>query len=157
MISKLLRSIRSEILSNEEIKTCLIYSNKREDVIAPAVFLETSGYSAGNDPATSELALTINIEARVVVDSLIEDAEIRCQELAAAIASAIHLNSFGCEVSSAKVASIARDYFKPDFDPYVCYLIEWSHEFHVGKNIWNDPGVPPHILHINQEVMNEYR
>lgn len=150
MIAKLLQNIRTEILNNEVIKTCLLYSKGREEIIAPAVFLEVGGYSAGNDPATGELALTVNIEARVVIDSLTEDAEIRCQELAAAIASAIHLNSFGCEVSPAKITGITRDYFKPDFDPYICYLIEWSHEFHVGENIWNELGIPPHKITIGE-------
>ncbi|MBR1734619.1 MAG: hypothetical protein IJ730_04125 [Alphaproteobacteria bacterium] len=148
MIEKLLRSIRGTILNHGLIKTCLLYSKGREEVIAPAIFLEIGSYSAGSDPATGELSLTVNIEARVVIDSLTEDAEIKCQELAAAIASAIHLNSFGCEVSPAKVTSISRDYFKPDFDPYVCYLIEWNHELHIGENIWSESGIPPHKITI---------
>ncbi len=152
MIAELLQNIRHEILNNDAIKTCLIYSKGREEIVAPAVFLEVGGYSAGNDPATGEFSLVANIEARVVVDSLTENAEIRCQELAAAIARVVHLNSFSCEVSPAKVTGITRDYFKPDFDPYVCYLIEWAHELHVGENIWNDVGIPPHKIIIGESA-----
>jgi hypothetical protein len=144
-----LQNIRNEILSSPNFASCLIYPNACGEILAPAVFLEIASYSAGNDPATGELSLVANIEARVVLDSTIENAEIVCQLLACEIASIAHLNSFGCNISPAKVTRITRDFFKPDFDMYVCWLVEWSHEMHVGDSVWLEKGVPPHILHIN--------
>jgi hypothetical protein len=136
----------------------LIYPNARGAIIAPAVFLEIASYGIGNDPATGQLSLVANIEARVVVDSTIEadssgNAEIVCQSLACEIANIAHLNSFGCEISPAKISGISRDFFKPDFDMYICWLVEWGHEFHVGNSIFKELGVPPHILHVGgQEI-----
>jgi len=151
----LLESIKTELLKIKDIQSCLIYPNSRTEVVAPAVFLEIASYQAGDDPATGELSLVANVEARVVVDSLIENANIVCQSLAYEVANVAHLNSFGCEVSPAKVSGITRDYFKPDFDPYVCWLVEWTHEFHVGENVWKESGISPHIININNEVVNE--
>lgn len=146
MIKNLLSNIKNAILNDENFRSCLIYPSARGEVIAPAVFLEVASYSVGDDPATDELSLVANIEARVVVDSVSENAELACQNLACEIANIAHLNSFGCEVSPAKISGISRDAFKPDFDPYICWLVEWSHEFHVGANVWNEIGVPPHTI-----------
>ena len=146
MIKNLLLNIKNAILNDENFRSCLIYPNARGEVVAPAVFLEVASYSVGEDPATDELSLVANIEARVVVDSVSENAELACQNLACEIANIAHLNSFGCEVSPAKISGISRDAFKPDFDPYICWLVEWSHEFHVGANVWNEIGVPPHTI-----------
>ena len=154
MIEDLLTAIRNAILADENFRSCLIYPDARSNVIAPAVFLEVANYSTGNDPATGELSLIANIEARVVVDSISENAELVCQSLACRITNIAHLNSFGCEVSPAKISSISRDSFKPDFDPYICWLVEWSHEFHCGESVWLENGVPPHLLHINRELVN---
>jgi hypothetical protein len=146
-----LQNIRSEILSSPNIQSCLIYPNPRGEITAPAVFLEIASYYAGDDPATGELSLVANVEARVVVDSTIEDAEVVCQLLACEIANIAHLNSFGCEISPAKITGITRDFFKPEFDMYICWLVEWQYEFHVGSSVFAEIGVPPHILHVNSE------
>jgi hypothetical protein len=146
-----LQNIRTEILNSPNIQSCLIYPNPRGEIIAPAVFLEIASYSGGNDPATGELALIANVEARVVVDSTIEDAEVVCQSLACEIANIAHLNSFGCEISPGKVGGITRDFFKPEFDMYLCWLVEWTHELHYGLSVFDEIGVPPHVLHVNRE------
>jgi hypothetical protein len=146
-----LKNIRSEILNNKNIASCLIYPNARGEILAPAVFLEIASYGIGNDPATGELALIANVEARIVVDSTVEDAEIVCQSLACEIANLAHLNSFGCNISPAKVTGITRDFFKPEFDMYLCWLVEWQHEIHCGTSVWLENGVPPHVLHVGGE------
>ena len=151
MIEDLLTAIKNAILADKNFRSCLIYPSARGDVIAPAVFLEVANYSTGNDPATGELSLIANIEARVVIDSISENAELVCQNLACKIASIAHLNSFGCKVSPAKISGISKDSFKPDFDPYICWLVEWSHEFHVGESVWKEDGVRPHILVIGMK------
>ena len=151
MIEDLLTAIKNTILVDESFKSCLIYPNARGDIVAPTVFLEVANYSTGNDPATGELSLIANIEARVVVDSISENAELVCQNLACQIANIAHLNSFGCKVSPAKISGISRDSFKPDFDPYICWLVEWSHEFHRGESVWKEDGVRPHILIIGMK------
>lgn len=151
MIEDLLTAIKNAILADESFKSCLIYPNARGDIVAPAVFLEVANYSTGNDPATGELSLIANIEARVVIDSISENAELVCQSLACQIANIAHLNSFGCKVSPAKISGISRDSFKPDFDPYICWLVEWSQELHVGESVWKEDGIRPHILIIGMK------
>lgn len=133
MIKYLLNNIKSAILADENFKSCLIYPNARCDVIAPAVFLEISNYFPGDDPATGELSLIANVEVRVMVDTVSEESELACQSLAHAVAHLAHLNPFGCNVSPAKIIGISRDAFKPEFDAYICWLIEWQHEFHIGQ------------------------
>lgn len=154
-IKTLLSNISQELYKrNKSIASCHVYPGPRCDAVAPAVFLEAASYSAGDDPATSELALIVNIEARVVIDSVDADAELNCQSLACDIARIAHLNSFGCPVSPAKVNSVTRDAFKPEFDAYICWLVEWSHEFHLGESVWLDPGITPHVLRIEKGVVN---
>lgn len=151
----LLNNIRTQILCEfQDVQSCFIYPNAREKIIAPAVFLEVANYGMGDDPATEELAIIANIEARVVIDSLIENAEIECQRLACKIGSLAHLNNFGCSVRPAKVGGISRDFFKPDFDPYICWLVEWQHELHVGESVFSNgvACIPPHELHIGELV-----
>jgi hypothetical protein len=147
-----LQNIRAEILSSPNFASCLIHPNPRGEIIAPAVFLEIASFGAGDDPATEELALTANVEARVVVDSTIENAEIVCQSLACEIANIAHLNSFGCEISPAKLMGITRDFFKPEFDMYLCWLIEWQHQFHYGISVWLEAGASPHLITIGEHV-----
>jgi hypothetical protein len=147
-----LQNIRNEILSSPNIQSCLIYPNARGEILAPAVFLEIASYSAGNDPATGELSLVANVEARVVVDSTIEDAEVVSQSLACEIANIAHLNSFGCNISLAKVSGITRDFFKPEFDMYICWMVEWSHEIHIGSSVFDEIGVPPHLITIGEHI-----
>ncbi len=136
MIRNLLTNIQQQISEIADIESCFIYPVPRCDITAPMVSLEIANFSTGDDPATGELALTVNIEARVVVDSVIEDAETICQTLACNVANAIHLNSFGCAVSPGNVTGISRDAFKPEFDAYICWLVEWSHQFHLGQSVW---------------------
>lgn len=156
MIKNLLENIKKEILAIPDIQSCFIYPDAREEIYAPAVFLEVANYSHATDAGTGELALKIDIECRVVVDSLIEDAEIVCQSLALKIADAAHLNDFGCKnVQLSEITGISRDVFKPEFDAYICWLVEWEHEIHVETNVWLENGAPPHILHIDKAVCDE--
>lgn len=152
MIHQLLQNIKDTILIDERFRSCLIYPNARGEFIAPAVFLEVSGYRAGNDPATRELALVANLEARVVVDSVSENAELVCQQLACEIANIAHLNSFGLNISPADVSGISRDVFKPEFDAYICWMVEWAHEFHIGASVWDKQGLPPHTINIQGPI-----
>lgn len=151
MIEQLLTKTKNAILGDVNFQSCLIYPDARGEILAPAVFLEVANYGAGDDPATEELALVVNIEARVVVDSISENAELACQSLACRIANLAHLNNFGCPISPAKVTGISRDSFKPDLDPYICWLVEWSHQLHCGESVWDNNGVRPHTLYINGE------
>ncbi len=154
MIKNLLSNIQQQIKEISDIESCFVYPVPRDDIEAPMVCLEISNFSTGEDPGTGELALTVNMEARVVVDSAIEEAEITCQTIACNVANLVNLNSFGCAVSPGKVTGISRDSFKPEFDAYICWLVEWAHEFHLGQSVWLETGATPHLLHINGDLVN---
>ena len=154
MIQQLLSNIQEEILRLQGIESCFIYPAPRCDLAAPAICLEVAGFSSGNDPATGELALNINLEARIIIDSTIENAEISCQTLACNVANLVHLNTFNCAVSPGEVTGISRDSFKPEFDAFVCWMVEWSHQFHIGNSVWLESGATPHLLHINRDLID---
>lgn len=153
-MNNLLNSIKTQILANiSDIQSCFIYPPSRETIEAPAVFLEIANYAIGDQPSTEQLSLIANVEARVVVDSLDENAEIGAQILAQKIAKLAYLNNFGCNVKAGLVTGISRDFFKPDLDSYICWLVEWQHEFYVGDSVFEESGVPPHEIHINGGVI----
>jgi len=154
MIQQLMSKIQEEILRLQGIESCFVYPTPRCDLAAPTVCLEVADFSPGNDPATGELALNINLEARIIMDSTIENAEISCQTLACNIANLVHLNTFNCAVSPGEVTGISRDSFKPEFDAFVCWMIEWSHQFHLGQSVWLESGATPHLLHINRDLID---
>jgi hypothetical protein len=149
----ILDAIKDEILQKiPGVKTCVSYAGGRNEFEAPVVFLGVGNYGGGTDPATGELALIANVEARVVVDSTIDDAEFCVQNLVCKIANIVHLNSFNLEISPAVITSIARDEFHPEFDVYVCWLIEWQHQFHCGSSVWLESEISPHKIFVNGEA-----
>lgn len=154
MIRNLLSNIRTEILKQPDIRSCEVYPGPRTIIEAPAVFLEIDSYSSGEDPATGELALIANVEARIVVDSTIKNAELVCQTLACNVANLAHLNSFDCEVSPAMISGISRDEFHADLDAFVCWKITWTHQFHIGVSVWLESGPQPHIINIGEKIAN---
>jgi len=151
MIDDLLSAIQEMVGSIADIGSFFLYSLPRGDILAPAACLEVADYIPGSDPATGELSLIMNMELRIVVDSTLPMAGTICQTLATNIANLIHLNCFGLAISPGRITRISRDYFRPELSAYVCWLIEWSHEYHLGSNVWEETGATPHILHINEE------
>jgi hypothetical protein len=67
------RILKKEISA---IQTCEVYPTIRKELLAPAVFVELVSLESGKDPGTEELALKARFEARIVIDSTIENAAI---------------------------------------------------------------------------------
>ncbi len=131
-----------------EIQTCEIYPSIRTTIAAPAVFIELASFEKGNDPGTEELALKARFEARIVIDSTIENAPIIVRSLAAEIARVVNRNTWGMDVSPAEFLSGEIDGFRPELDAYLVWLIEWIHELHVGKSVWEEGKIKPHLIDI---------
>ena len=133
-----------------EINTCCSYPRMRCELVAPACFVEVSEFDLGSNPGTQELAVIAQFEARLVVDRTIEDAEFVIRELALKLANLINQNTFESNISPAKIKSIEPDGFKPELDAFLVWCVTWSHEFHIGENIWaNAEAIQPHKLIIN--------
>ncbi|MBA8757911.1 hypothetical protein HCR18_02310 [Wolbachia pipientis] len=133
------------------IQTCEIYPAIRKELVAPAVFVELSSFEKGHDPGTEELALKARFEARIVVDGTVEDSSVVVRELAAEIARVVNRNTWGIKnISPAEFLSAEVDDFKPELDAYLVWLVEWTHELHLGKSIWLGTEVISHTIEIGE-------
>lgn len=130
------------------IQTCEIYPAIRKELIAPAVFIELASLEPGKDPGTEELALKAKFEARVVIDSTIENAPIVVRSLASEVARVINGNTFNMNISPAEFISAEQDGFRPELDAYLVWLVEWVHEVHLGQSIWDEGKIKPHMINI---------
>ncbi len=136
-----------------EIQTCEVYPTIYREIKAPAVFVELVSLEAGKDPGTEELALRARFEARVVVDGTVEDSSVVVRELAAEIARVVNRNTWGVEnISPGEFLSAEVDDFKPELDAYLVWLVEWTHELHIGESIWSEAGIIPHIISVGENV-----
>ena len=133
------------------IQTCEVYPAIRKELVAPAVFVELSGFEKGHDPGTEELALRVRFEARIVIDSTIENAPIIIRTLAAEVARVVNKNTWNVEnVSPGEFISAETDGFRPELDAYLVWMVEWSNEVHIGKSIWLGTEVISHIIEIGE-------
>lgn len=105
----------------------------------PAVLVELAEMEPGEDPGTGETAIIGKIQARAIIDPARPGADLQVRELAARIAVAITHETWGLDVSVARLAQIGEDGFKPELDGYLVWIVEWTHEFHLGETTWPYP------------------
>ena len=145
---KICTTLKEEIPA---IQTCEVYPTIRREIIAPAVFVELVSLEPGKDPGTEELALKARFEARVIVDG--RNSSVVVRELAAEIARVVNRNTWGVEnISPGEFLSSEVDDFKPELDAYLVWLVEWTHELHIGESIWSEAGIIPHIISVGENV-----
>ena len=147
---KICTTLKKEISA---IQTCEVYPAIRKELIAPAVFVELSGFEKGHDPGTEELALKARFEARIVIDSTIENAAIIVRTLAAEVAKVVNKNTWNIKnVSPGEFISAEIDGFRPELDAYLVWMVDWSHQLHLGKSIWTENKIKPHTIIIEENV-----
>ncbi|MBD0392212.1 hypothetical protein IC220_07360 [Wolbachia endosymbiont of Pentalonia nigronervosa] len=134
------------------IQTCEVYPAIRKELVAPAVFVELASLEPGKDAGTEELALKARFEARIVIDSTVENASIIVRALAAEVAKVVNKNTFNMNISPGEFLSAEVDGFRPELDAYSVWLVEWAHEVHVGQSIWKEEKIKPHIIEIGENV-----
>ncbi|MFP3015783.1 MAG: hypothetical protein ACEY3B_05815 [Wolbachia sp.] len=139
-------TLKEEIPS---IQTCEIYPSIRKELVAPAVFVELSGFEKGHDPGTEELALKARFEARIVVDGTVEDSSVVVRTLAAEVARVVNKNTWNVEnIFPAEFLSAEIEGFRPELDAYLVWVVDWVHEIHIGESVWSETGIKPHIIEI---------
>ncbi|WP_264377062.1 MULTISPECIES: hypothetical protein [unclassified Wolbachia] len=138
-------TLKKEILT---IQTCEVYPTIRKELLAPAVLVELSSLEKGSDPGTGELALRVRFEARIVVDSTIENAPIIVRTLAAEVARVVNKNTWEKNVSPAEFLSAEPDGFRPELDAYLVWMVDWSHQLHLGKSVWEEGKIKPHTINV---------
>ncbi|MBS9528967.1 MULTISPECIES: hypothetical protein [unclassified Wolbachia] len=135
------------------IQTCEIYPSIRKELLAPALFVELVSLESGKDPGTEELALKARFEARIVIDSTIENAAIIVRTLAAEVAKVVNKNTWNIKnVSPGEFISAEIDGFRPELDAYLVWMVDWSHQLHLGKSIWTENKIKPHTIIIEENV-----
>ncbi|TVS85311.1 hypothetical protein COM43_004410 [Wolbachia pipientis] len=143
---KICTTLKEEIPA---IQTCEVYPTIRKELLAPAIFVELSSLEPGKDPGTEEFALRARFEARVVVDG--RNSSIVVRSLAAEVARVVNKNTWNVDnVSAGEFISAEVDNFRPELDAYLVWLVEWAHEMHVGKSVWSEAGIKPHIIEIGE-------
>ncbi|MFP3027743.1 MAG: hypothetical protein ACEY3L_16405 [Wolbachia sp.] len=145
---KICTTLKEEIPA---IQTCEVYRAVRREIIAPAVFVELVSLEPGKDPGTEELALRGRFEARVIVDGTVEDSSVVVRSLAAEVARVVSKNTWNVKnIAPGEFLSAEVDNFRPELDAYLVWLVEWAHEMHVGKSVWSEAGIKPHIIEIGE-------
>jgi hypothetical protein len=132
------------------IQACEVYPAIRTIITAPAVFVELSGFEKGYDPGTEELALRARFEARIIIDSTIENAPIVVRSLASEVAKVVNKNTFNMNISPGEFLSAEMDGFRPELDAYLVWLVEWTHEIHLGKSVWEDGKIKIHKIAVGE-------
>ena len=116
-----------------------LYPTIERRIALPAVIVELSEMEPGSDPGTGETALVGRFSARAIVDPNDDDAYMKVRELAARIIVAITHETWGLPIGIAHPVQISEDGFKPELDGYLVWVVEWSHEFHLGEVFWPYP------------------
>lgn len=131
------------------IQTCEIYPAIRKELVAPAVFVELVSLESEKDPGTEELALKARFEARIMIDSTIENAAIIVRSLASEVAKVVNKNTWNVEnVSPGEFISGGGDDFRPELDAYLVWMVEWVHELHLGESFWLEEKIKPHTVNV---------
>lgn len=139
-------TLKEEILA---IQTCEIYPAIRKELVAPAVFVELVSLESEKDPGTEELALKARFEARIMIDSTIENAAIIVRSLASEVAKVVNKNTWNVEnVSPGEFISGGGDDFRPELDAYLVWMVEWVHELHLGESFWLEEKIKPHTVNV---------
>ncbi|MCA7010941.1 hypothetical protein [Wolbachia endosymbiont of Tribolium confusum] len=138
-------TLKREISS---IQTCEIYPAIRKELVAPALFVELVSLESGKDPGTEELALKARFEARIVVDGTVEDSSLVVRSLAAEVARVVNKNTWEKNVSPAEFLSAEPDGFRPELDAYLVWMVDWSHQLHLGKSVWEEGKIKPHTINV---------
>ncbi|XCA33349.1 MAG: hypothetical protein ABS808_00455 [Wolbachia endosymbiont of Polyergus mexicanus] len=143
---KICTTLKEEIPA---IQTCEVYPMIRREIIAPAVFVELVSLEPGKDPGTEELALRARFEARVVVDGTVENSSIVVRSLAAEVARVVSKNTWNVKnIAPGEFLSAEVDNFRPELDAYLVWLVEWTHELHLGKSIWEKGKIKAHRINV---------
>lgn len=102
----------------------------------PAVLVELAEMEPGDDPGNGATALIGRFHARAIVDPNAAQADLQVRELAARVAVALTHQTWGLPITMASLVQIGDDAFKPELDGYLVWVVEWTHEFHLGEAVW---------------------
>jgi len=96
------------------------YPKIGKPIDTPFVGIELSELEPGHDDGTGRVPLVTRMQARVIVDPLVEDADVHVRELSARVLQKVHGATWGLPVTPGKqVGSAGEDPFPPELDTYL--------------------------------------
>ncbi|HIE5945994.1 TPA: hypothetical protein ACXN34_003978 [Burkholderia cepacia] len=109
------------------------YPKIGKSIDTPFIAIELTELEPGHDDGTGRVPLIARMQARVIVDPLVDDAEVQVRELSARVLQTVHGATWGLPMTPGKqVGSAGEDPFRPELDTYLVWLVEWVHEFDLG-------------------------
>ena len=109
------------------------YPKIGKSIETPFIALELAELEPGQDDGTGRVPLIARMQARVIVDPLVADADLQVRELSARVLQAVHGATWELPVTPGKqIGSAGEDPFRPELDTYLVWLVEWVHEFDLG-------------------------
>lgn len=80
-----------------------------------------------------------------------EDSQVVVRSLAAEVARVVNKNTWDmANIAPGEFLSAEVDDFKPELDAYLVWMVEWVNEIHIGKSVWSETGINPHIIEIGE-------
>ncbi|WP_240462200.1 hypothetical protein [Burkholderia sp. Nafp2/4-1b] len=117
------------------------YPKIGKSIDTPFIALELAELEPGQDDGTGRVPLIARMQARIVVDPLVDGAELQVRELAARVLAAVHGTTWDLPITPGRqVGSAVDDPFRPELDTYLVWLVEWVHEFELGDGV--EPPAP---------------
>lgn len=111
------------------------YPASEDGLALPAVLVTLADMKPGRDPGSGEQALTVRLQARLLVNAAQAKAEIAVRELAARLALALKNENWGLPVGMAQFAQAGPDPQAPAAGR-LAWLVEWSHDIELGAPAW---------------------
>ncbi|MFP3027427.1 MAG: hypothetical protein ACEY3L_14745, partial [Wolbachia sp.] len=84
-------------------------------------------------------------------DGTVEDSSVVVRTLAAEVARVVNKNTWNVEnVSPGEFISAEIDGFRPELDAYLVWIVDWSHQLHLGKSVWEEGKIKPHKIEVGE-------
>lgn len=132
----IVKGLREALPTFERIEA---YPKIGAQIRTPLIAVELSEMEPGHDDGTGCISLIARMQARIIVDPYGAEHELHVREIAARLALAVHMQTWGLPIAPGRVVQVGEDPFRPQLDTYLVWLVEWTHEFGVGGELETIP------------------
>lgn len=144
-LSKTYHTLINELGKLEGIQHCGALPTRRDDIRLPAILLDLVELSPGQSVGTEELVLISHWEGRVLIPDT-EPPHVMWQIVQQCLSWLDQFEWKKIGVGDAQIKQAGPDHFSPDLQGHRCWLIEWTHQYRVGEDIWAQTGITPTII-----------
>jgi hypothetical protein len=125
------------------LATVEFYREDRKDLPLPACILELEEMPSAPDenPGNGQQPIEARFCAHFVLGFRTENVRLEIRLLAAAMAAFLYEKRWdGITCDPAQFHGAYEDDFKPEFDQFECWKVDWSHIIFLGTDVWNEDG-----------------